>query len=359
MTEIIDILARLSQIHGPSGYEDEARRWIRQEVSQLTKDIETDSIGNLFVKVPGQPEGPKVMVASHLDEVGLIVKYVEDNGFLRFEPLGSVDPRILLAVRVLVGGSKSQPFGVYGTVGYKPPHILTGEEANRTIPLSDLYIDIGATSKEEVSKLGIGIGSIVTFDEPFRKLGGGSRVMGKAFDDRSGCAAALALIESFVKERAKASIVFVFTVQEELGLRGAEVAANHVQPDLGLVLETTVAADVPDARPRDWITAIDKGPTIRVMDSSMVTQRLMLEYIKKTAEDNDIPQQLQLSRAGGTDAGRIHLSGLGVPTGLVSTPCRYLHGPSSVLSLADLRNVVRLTEAALRSMESKEQFSYS
>lgn len=359
MPELFETLSELSQIPGPSGYEDEPRHYVQEKATRVTDKVEVDSIGNLFVTVHGRSEGPTVMVASHMDEVGLIVKYVEENGFLRFEPLGSVDSRILLAQRLLVNAANSPSSTVSGTVGYRPPHILTADEANRTVPLSDLYIDIGAASREEVTQLGIGIGSIVTFEEPFRKMSDGRRVMGKAFDDRAGCTANLALIESFANERAKATIVFVFTVQEELGLRGAEVAANHVRPDLGIVLETTVAADVPDVRPRDYITSIAKGPTIRVLDSSMVAQRLMLEHVKRTAEKNNIPHQLQLSRTGGTDAGRIHLSGLGVPTGLISTPCRYLHGPSSVLSLADLENVVRLTEATLRGIESKKQFLYS
>ena len=200
------------------------------------------------------------------------------------------------------------------------------------------------------------MGCIAAFDEPFRELGKGSRILGKAFDDRAGCTVALAVLEALSKNRPRLNVVFAFTAQEELGLRGAEVAVNHVRPDVGIALETTVAADVPDAKQRDWITMLDGGASIRVMDSSMIAQRPMVDYLRKTAEKNGIPYQLQLARAGGTDAGKIHLWGAGVPTGLISTPCRYLHGPSCLLSTADLHYVARLTEAAIRGIESKEQF---
>jgi len=355
LQKLVETLAKLSQLHGPSGYEDDVRKFILQESSKHADEIETDAIGNFYVKIRGRSDGPTVIVAAHMDEVGFMVKHIEQAGFLRFEPVGTIDPRILPAKRVVVKGSSSYP----GTIGTRPPHIITDEEANRPTPLSDLYIDVGAASDKEAMDLGIEVGSIVTFDEPFRELCNGRRVMGKAFDDRAGCTVSLALIEALAKEGARANIVFAFTVQEELGLRGAEVAANHVRPDVGIVFETTVAADVPDMKQRQWITAIDSGPTIRVMDSSMMAQRPMLDYIKKMAEKSGIPHQMQLSRTGGTDAGKIHLYGSGVPTGLISTPCRYLHGPSSVLSTVDLENVVRLAEATVRGIESKQQFMYS
>jgi len=352
LDSITETLSKLSQLDGPSGYEDEVRKFIAREVSKHTGEVETDVIGNVFATVPGKSDGQKLIVDAHMDEVGFIVKYIEQRGFLRFEPLGTIDPRILPGKRVNVKGARtSHP----GTIGSRPPHIISSEEANKAPSLSELFIDVGAATDEEARSLGITPGCIATFEGPFRELGEG-RIMGKAFDDRAGCTVALALLEAFAKEKPHMNVVFAFTVQEELGLRGAEVAANHVKPDVGIVLETTVAADVPDAKPRDWITTLGGGPSIRVMDSSMVAQRPMVEHIRRMAEKNGIPYQLQLARAGGTDAGKIHLWGTGVPTGLISTPCRYLHGPSCLLSTADLQNVVRLTEATIRGIESKEQF---
>lgn len=356
MDKLVETLAKFSQLDGPSGYEDPVRNAIIDEARKHTDEIEIDAIGNVYATIRGiGSDSPKLIVDAHMDEVGFIIKYIEDRGFLRFEPLGGIEPKILPSKRLRIKGSKKT---CPGTIGSKPPHISSSEEATKVTPLSDLYIDVGASSAEEVrNSFGISVGSIGAFEEPFRELG--DRIMGKAFDDRAGCTIALAVMESLAEEKAPMTVVFAFTVQEELGMRGAEVAANHVKPDVGIALETTVAADVPDVRQRDWITSLGAGPTIRVMDSSMIAQRPMVEFLKKIAEKNDIPHQLQLARAGGTDAGKIHLSGSsGVPTGLISTPCRYLHGPSSILSSTDLRNGVRLTEAVIRGIESRDQFSF-
>jgi tetrahedral aminopeptidase len=355
MDKLIETLSRLSQLNGPSGYEDEVRRFIISEAGKFAEGVETDFLGNVYATVQGESSNSKIIVDAHMDEVGFMIKYVEPRGFLRFEPLGTIDPKILPGKRLSVKGDHKS---YHGTIGSRPPHIITGEEANRVTPLSELYIDIGANSPEEVKSLGISPGSIATFEEQFQELAGGRMIMGKAFDDRAGCTISLSILESLSKEKPRLTVVFAFTVQEEVGLRGAEVAANHVRPDIGIALETTVAADVPDARPRDWISELGGGPTIRVLDSTMMAQRQMVEYLGKTAEENNIPHQMQIARAGGTDAGRIHLSGSGVPTGLISTPCRYLHGPSSVLNTEDFQNVARLAEAAVRGIGSKDQFKF-
>ena len=353
MDKLTETLSKLSQLCGPAGYEGEARKAIIEEARKCTDDVEVDAIGNVYATVRGSSSQSTILVDAHMDEVGFIIKYVEDRGFLRFETLGTIDSRILPGNRIILKGTEKN---LHGTIGSKPPHIISGEEASKVIPFYDLFMDVGAVTGDEARSLGLSVGTIGTFDEPFRELAG-SLVMGKAFDDRAGCTVALAVMEALSREKAKMSVVFAFTAQEELGMRGAEIAVRHVNPDIAIALETTVAADVPDARPRDWISSIGLGPTIRVMDSSMVAQHVMVDYLRDTAEKNSIPHQMQLAKAGGTDAGKIHLSGTsGVATGLISTPCRYLHGPSSVLSTKDLHNVVRLTEASIRGMESKEQF---
>jgi len=274
LEKLFETLAKLSQLDGPSGYEDEVRKFIVDETRKYTDEVEVDAIGNVYATIHGKSSGSKIIVDAHMDEVGFIIKYVEPRGFLRFEPLGTIDPKILPGKRIQVKGSRRFHSG---TIGSKPPHIISSEEANRVTPLSDLYIDVGATGYEDAASLGLVVGSIATFEEPFRELGENGMVMGKAFDDRAGCTVSLAMMESFAKEKTPLDVVFAFTVQEELGLRGAEVAANHVRPDVGIVLETTVAGDVPGAKPREWISALGGGPTIRVMDSSMIAQRPMVE----------------------------------------------------------------------------------
>jgi endoglucanase len=352
--EISNLLKRLSETHGPSGYEDDVRKAIASEIRRCNEKPWVDSLGNVYAEIKGTSKGPRVMVSAHMDEVGFIVKYVEESGFLRFGIIGGIDPKVLPAQRILIRGSVP----VIGVIGSKPPHILTPDEVKKPVELGELYIDIGASSRETVNKLGVDIGTTGTFDVPFRHTASGSMVVGKALDDRAGCAAALRLLESVSKNPPPSTVVFAFTVQEELGMRGATVAATSVLPDVALVFETTVAADSPDALPKDRILDVGKGPAIRVMDKSMITQRLMCEYLKKTAQTHRIPYQIHVSLGGGTDAGSIHLRGKGIPTGVLSTPCRYLHGPSLMLDLQDLENLIKLADHTVRDINSADIFNY-
>ena len=351
---ISELLAKLSEAYGPSGYEDDVRKIIVNEMKKSKGKPRIDSIGNVYAEIKGAGKGPRIMVSAHMDEVGFIVKYVEDSGFLRFGNLGSIDPRIMPAQRVLIRGTGP----VIGVIGSKPPHVLTPDEAKKAVELGDLYIDIGVSSQEEVKKLGIDLGTTGTFDAPFKHASSGSLVVGKALDNRAGCAAALKLFESLSRKPPSGTVVFAFTVQEELGMRGATVAPNSALPDVALVFESAVAADSPDVRPRDRILTVGKGPAVRVMDNSMITQRLMYEYVKKTAETHRIPYQIHINFGGATDAGKIHLSGKGIPTGVLSTPCRYLHGPSLMLDLRDLDNLVKLAEHTVCDMNSINMFNY-
>jgi putative aminopeptidase FrvX len=351
---IAELLGRLSVAYGPSGYEDNVRTIIIDEIRKSRGKPRIDSLGNVYAEIKGASSGPRIMVSAHMDEVGFIVKFIEDSGFLRFGNLGIMDPRVLLAQRVLVNGLKP----VIGVVGSKPPHVLTPDEAKKAVEMGDLYIDIGASSRAEVSKLGIDVGTTGTFDVPFKHTASGSMVVGKALDNRAGCAAALKLFESLSRKPPRGTTVFAFTVQEELGMRGATVAANSAFPEVAIVFECAVAADSPDVRPRDRILTVGKGPAVRVMDNSMITQRLMYEYVRKTAETHRIPYQIHINFGGATDAGKIHLSGRGIPTGVLSVPCRYLHSASLMLDLLDLGNMIRLAEYAVRGMNSADMFNY-
>ncbi len=352
---ISELLTRLSAAYGPSGYEDEVRGIFVGEMRKFKGTHHVDSLGNVYAEIKGASNGPRVMVSAHMDEVGFIIKYIEDSGYLRFGTLGSIDPRVLPAQRVLLRGTEP----IIGVIGSKPPHVLSPEEARKAVELGELYIDIGAQSREEVNRLGIDVGAVGTFDVPFKHAATGSMVVGKALDNRAGCAAALQLFESLSRKPASSTVVFAFTVQEELGMRGATVAAaNSVLPDVALVFESAVAADSPDVRPKDRILLVGKGPAVRVMDNSMITQRLMYEYMKKTAETYHIPYQIHINFGGATDAGKIHLSGKGIPTGVLSTPCRYLHSPSSILNLQDLDNLLKLAEHIVRDINSTDMFNY-
>jgi len=349
-----ELLARLSQAYGPSGYEDEVRKIIVDEIRRSVEKPWIDSLGNVYAEIPGTGKVPKTMVSAHMDEVGFVVKFVEDSGFLRFGLLGGIDSKVLSAQRVVIRGSRP----IVGVIGSKPPHILSPDEAKKPAEVGELYIDVGASSREEANKLGIDVGTTGTFDAPFKHVAYGSMVVGKALDNRAGCVAALRLLESLSRKPPSATVVFAFTVQEELGMRGATVTVTSVLPDVALVFESAVAADSPGVAGKDRILTVGKGPAVRVMDNSMITQRLMFEYMISTAEAHGIPYQIHLNLGGATDAGKIHLSGKGIPTGVLSTPCRYIHSPSSMLDLRDLENLLRLAEHTIRDMNSADMFNY-
>ena len=351
--DLTELVRRLSEAYGPSGYEDDVRKIIVDEIRKCAEP-HVDSLGNVYASVKGTGQGPRIMVSAHIDEVGFIVKHVEESGFLRFVTLGNINPRVMPGHRILIRGTKPQ----VGAIGSKPPHVMTPDDAKKPVELSDLYIDIGARSKEDVRRLGIEVGTTGVFDVPF-KHAAGSVIIGKALDNRAGCAAAIKLLESMSTKPPASTTIFAFTVQEELGLRGATVAANHAAPDVALVFETAVAADSPDVRAKDTLLEVGKGPAVRILDNSMVTQRLMLAHMKKTAEKHGVTYQPQINMGGSTDAGKIHLSGKGVPTGVLSTPCRYLHSPSLMLSLDDLANLLKLAEHIIRDVNSIDTFRYT
>ena len=350
----VELLSSLCDAYGPSGYEDEVRKLIVDEISKFVGQFEIDTLGNVYTQIAGAQEHPRLMLSAHMDEVGFLINYVEDSGFLRFGPMGTIDARILPAQRVILRGNEK----CFGVIGSKPPHVLTQDEMKKAVELGGLYIDIGASSHDEVKQLGIDVGTTGTFDVPFRKLGNGTRVIGKALDNRAGCAVALKLLESFAKNRPRPTVVFAFTAQEELGSRGAIVAANRINPDAALVFENAVAADSPDVGPRDRLLQVGHGPAVRIMDASMITQRHMLEYMVNVAQAEHIAYQPQVNMGGKTDAGPIHLSGRGVPTGVISTPCRYLHSPSLLIDLEDLNKVLKLSESLVRGLTNMDKINY-
>jgi len=349
-----ELLAKLSDAFGPSGREDEVRKLIIAEASRHSKTVEVDNLGSVFAEVKGRSDRPRIMVSAHMDEVGFIVTYVEETGFLRFATLGTLDPRILPGQRVVVKGFEK----IVGVIGSKPPHGSTQEEMKTPFETSELYIDIGASSRTEVSRLGVDIGTAATFGTHFSRAASGSSVIGKAFDNRGGCAAALMLMEMLNQDPPAATTIFAFTVQEELGMRGAVVAANHVLPDVALVFETTAALDCPGVEPRRRLLNIGRGPALRIMDRSAISQMGMIDFVKDTAKTAGIPYQIHISLGAANEAGPVHLSGKGVPTCVLSTPCRYLHGPTLMLSIEDLRLLPTLADAVIRSIERPDQFSF-
>ncbi|MCS7103128.1 MAG: M42 family metallopeptidase [Candidatus Korarchaeum sp.] len=331
----LPLLERLCLASGPPGFEEEVKALIREELEGRVDEIQEDSFGNLYA-IKGRGER-RFMLAAHMDEVAMMVRHVESSGFLRFTSLGGISPSQLIAQRVVVHGRVK----LRGVVGSTPAH-MGGED--KVLKLEEMYVDVGARSKEEVQRLGVRLGTPITFDAPFNYQPETGVVMGKALDDRLGC---LVLAKAVAEAEPKDKVFAVFTCEEERGLRGAQVAANRVKPKLAFVLEGTIASDVPGVPEYNYITQLGKGPAIRVMDRTVVVRGWLLEYTISRAEELGIPYQLQLSPVSGTDAGPISVSNEGVPVGVISIPARYIHSPQALAKVEDIENTMKLVKSLL------------
>jgi endoglucanase len=285
------------------------------------------------------------MLAAHMDEIGLMVKNITKEGFLQFAKMGGIDDRILLAQKVIVYTNKGSMDGI---VGSKPPHIQKEEERKKIIAFDELFIDIGAENKEDAAKKGVKVGDAIGFDQKYAKIGN-DIIIGKAFDDRVGCAAMVEVLK--LVEKTDCTIYAVGTVQEEVGLRGAGTAAFSIEPDIAIALDVTVAGDVPGVREIDTTIKMGKGPALTVTDSGLITHPKVLRLLLEAAEENKIPYQLETGLMGTTDAARISLTREGVPSGTVSIGTRYIHSPIGMLSLKDVENSAKLTAAAIERIQ--------
>ncbi len=334
------LLKKLCETPSPSGHEDWIRDIVIRELEPYADEISVDSMGNVIaVKRGGES---KIMVAAHMDEIALMVKHVDKRGFLRVTPIGGWSDIILPGQRVLVITTRGEI--IKGVVGSKPPHIMKPEEAKQVIPIRDLFIDIGVSSREEAEKLGVKPGAVVVIDRDVARLGNPDRVTGRAFDDKVGV---VVMIEAFKRlENTRHTVYAVATVQEEVGLKGARTSAYAIGPDLGIALDVTIASDLPSVKEDEWITELGKGPAIKVMDgrsgSGIIVNRLIREKMMEIAEEEGIPYQLEVLTGGTTDASAIQLTKAGVPTGAISIPTRYIHSPIETLDLNDVAYSIML-----------------
>jgi endoglucanase len=335
-------LEKLSNACGVTGRENEVRELMIQLMEPYADEIVVDKLENVIAIKKGKSTAPKIMLAAHMDEVGLMVKTITKEGFLQFTKMGGIDDRILPAQKVTVF-SRKRAFP--GIIGSKPPHIQKEDERKKVMAFDELFIDIGAESKEDALALGVAVGDPVGFDIKYVQLGR-DVVMGKAFDNRAGC---VAMIETLkMLEKTDYTVCAVGTVQEEVGLRGAATAAFGVDPDLAIALDVTVAGDTPGIREFDTSTKIGKGPVLSISDSGLITHPKVLQWLLDSAEEEKIPYQIEAGLMGSTDAARIYLTRQGIPSGNISIATRYIHSPVSVLCLKDIENAAKLTVAAIQ-----------
>lgn len=346
--ELVELLEELCEAFGPPGFEEEVRDLVRERISPLVGRTEEDPMGNMTAWIEGKSD-EIVMLDAHTDEVGLMVSHVDEKGFLRFAPLGGWDARLFPGARVTLRGRDGF---ISGTVGFPPPHITKTEERSKAIPPENLTLDIGVRSKQEAVDLGIIPGTPGVLDGPFRRLPG-DRLLGKAFDDRAGCTAAIIILEELKGKELPFTLAVNFATSEELGLRGAKVSAFRIAPKIALVLETTTAGDFPGVADYQSPCSLGSGVAITVADRTMVTSPRMLRFLQEVARERDISHQLKQPLFGGTDAGEIHLSRSGVLTGVLAMPSRYIHGPSSIMDINDLQSMIQLALAALEAIPER------
>lgn len=335
-------LERLSDAFGVAGFEDEVREVIREMVAPYVDGWEVDALGNLTC---WRGQGEPVMLDAHMDEVGFMVRWIEKDGFLRLTALGSWDERILLGHRVVIRTRTGEKR--LGVIGTTPPHILTDGERQKVVPLEELFVDVGAKSREEAQALGFHLGDPATIHYPFTFIREGY-VTGKAFDDRAGCLVAIEALRLTAEERLPYKLVVNFAVCEEGGLRGARAAAFRIGPKLALALEGTIGADIPDVPEAKQPVRLGQGPAITLADRSITVNPKLVRFLERVAEKERIPYQYKLPAYGSTNAGPIHLERGGTLAGVVSVPCRYIHSPISTLLLSDLEATIKLVVGFLQ-----------
>ncbi len=326
-------LKKLCELNGASGNEQTVRDYIL-DVIENKCDYHVDNLGNIIAFKKGdKATDKKLMIAAHMDEVGLIITSIKSDGALTVSAVGGVNPSVLIGRQVSVGTDN-----INGVIGAKAVHNLTADEKEKATSIDKLYIDIGAKDKLEAEKY-VSLGDYVHFCPNYEKFGNG-KIVSKALDDRVGCAIMLDLISKDLEY----DIYFAFTVQEELGLRGAKTATFAIEPDFAIVLETTTASDIPDVSDEKRVCELGKGAVVSFMDRSTIYDKELYKIAFEVAKENDIPCQTKTMIAGGNDSGAIHVSGKGVRTLAISAPCRYLHSPSCVVQYSDLEACELLAE---------------
>jgi putative aminopeptidase FrvX len=338
-------LEKLSNMCGVTGREEDVRKLMIELMKPYVDDITVDKLENVIALKKGKKAAPKVMIAAHMDEVGLMVKTVTKEGFIQFAKMGGIDDRILLAQKVVVH-TKNGP--LQGIIGSKPPHIQKEDERKKIVTYDHLFIDIGAENLKDANKMGVKVGDPISFDMKYSKIGK-DVVIGKAFDDRVGCAIMIEAMKQLGDS--DCTVCAVGTVQEEVGLRGAATATFGVDPDIGIALDVTIAGDVPGVREFDTSVKMGKGPVLTVADSGLITHPKVLRLLMDTAEESKIAYQIETGLPGSTDAARMSLTRQGVPSGTISVGTRYIHSPVGMLSLTDAENSAKLTAAVIQQIQ--------
>jgi putative aminopeptidase FrvX len=351
MDDTLQMFDALTQAVGVPGQEDEVRALMARYLAPYG-ELVTDNLGGLAVRKVGRPaaetDGPRVLIAGHMDEVGYMVTVITEEGYLKFQPLGGWWEQVMLAQRVRI---KTRTGEVLGVMGSKPPHILAAEERTKMVQKKDMFIDIGARSRAEVAEAGVRPGDPVVPVCPLSVLSNPDRLLAKAWDNRIGCAIAVEVCRLLAQEEHPNVLYSGATVQEEVGLRGAATLAHLTNPDVAIALDVGIAGDVPGVKPEEAAGRLGDGPVALIFDGSLIPNTRLRNLVADVAEQEGIPLQYDWMAGGGTDGGRMQLLGAGVPAIAIGVPARYIHSAASMISRSDFERAAALVAALVRRLD--------
>lgn len=347
----IDLLRELTEANGVPGFEGRIAAIMRAHLLAVADEICSDGLGSLIARLDGAAERPRVMLAAHMDEIGFMVKLITDEGYVKFANLGGWWDQVLLGQRVVIETVKGP---VTGIIGAKPPHLLSDEERKQVVAANDMFIDVGAQDRDEAcAELGIRAGDPIAPWAPFEILGCGDRLLGKAWDDRVGVGLAIEVLHALRSKQHPNTLYAVGTVQEEVGLRGAETSTDVVNPDVALVLETGIAGDVPGIKPEESQVKLGGGVVIYVMEGSAIPNLRLRDLAIEICEQRKLDYQLTVLQRGGTDAGRIHQHARGVPSLVLGVPCRHIHTHAGIIDARDYDTTLKAILALCAALDEQ------
>ncbi len=350
LTKEAQLLKELCEIDGIGGHEKNVRKFMEREFLEVVskEEISYDGLGSIIARKTGDPAGPKIMLAGHMDEIGMIVTKITDEGFLKFQTIGGWWSQVMLAQQYTVTTVEGKTYE--GVIGSKPPHLLKPEEAKAAATIDDMFLDIGVKNKEEAENLGIRVGDMICPKIAFRPLANPDYLLGKALDNRLGCAIVLEVFKR-LKDETHPNIAYgVGTVQEEVGLRGARTSGYAIEPDICFAIDVGIAKDTPGT---DMSIKLGAGPCLLVYDGALIGHVALREKVIEIAKEENIPYQLDYLRRGGTDAGAVHLTHSGVPAMSFCIATRYIHSHTSIVHKDDYENAIRLMTAVIKKLDRK------
>jgi endoglucanase len=342
------LLKEITEAGGVPGYEGDVRAIMRQHL-QGVAEIEQDKIGSLIGKHVGSAEQPRVILAGHMDEIGFMVKLITKEGFIKFVPLGGWWDQVMLGHRVMVKTAKGD---VIGVLGAKPPHMLDAEERKKVVEKKDMYIDVGARSRDEVEEMGVRPGDPIIPVSEFTLMANPGFYLSKAFDNRLGCALAVQALHLLKDQGHPNAVYAVGTVQEEVGLRGAKTSAHVIAPDVAIILEVDIAGDVPGIKEEETQVKVGGGPSLLMYDARMIPNLELRNLVIATAEELGIPLQFSTMTGGATDGGMIHIHNEGVPTVVIGVPTRHIHSHNAIIYRDDYDQALQLVVAVVEKLDA-------